>query len=278
MYPGYTVAGKTGTAQIPTTGKDAYTKGAYMASFVGFAPAVNPTLSMIVVLDRPTPIFGGTVAAPVFSQIKCELCAAPLRHSHHAAGRPPAGGGGAVADQLQQSSAGHHVSRYHRPGRWREARSSRAPLAVRANVRTVQMNLLFDDIEVIETAGDPAAGPMSAASPTTADGWSRATCSAACPACSATGTPSPPRRWSEGAVVGLLCEHLIPEASRSAGGADPRCSGDDPPRHGAAWRRPSNGYPARDLLMIGVTGTNGKTTVTQLWADLLRGVRVDRPT
>ncbi len=67
--PGYTVAGKTGTAQIPTTGKDSYVQGAYMASFVGFAPAANPTLSMIVVLDRPTPIFGGTVAAPVFSQI-----------------------------------------------------------------------------------------------------------------------------------------------------------------------------------------------------------------
>jgi cell division protein FtsI (penicillin-binding protein 3) len=69
MVPGYTVAGKTGTAQIPTQGKDSYVTGAYMASFVGFAPAVNPTLSIIVVLDRPTPIFGGTVAAPVFSQI-----------------------------------------------------------------------------------------------------------------------------------------------------------------------------------------------------------------
>ena len=69
VIPGYTVAGKTGTAQIPTKGKDSYTVGAYMASFVGFAPAVNPTFSMIVVLDRPTPIFGGTVAAPVFSQI-----------------------------------------------------------------------------------------------------------------------------------------------------------------------------------------------------------------
>jgi cell division protein FtsI (penicillin-binding protein 3) len=67
--PGYTVAGKTGTAQIPTQGQDSYVDGAYMASFVGFAPAVNPTLSIIVVLDRPTPIFGGTVAAPVFSQI-----------------------------------------------------------------------------------------------------------------------------------------------------------------------------------------------------------------
>jgi cell division protein FtsI (penicillin-binding protein 3) len=67
--PGYTVAGKTGTAQIPTAGHDSYVPGAYMASFVGFAPAADPTLSMIVVLDRPTPIFGGTVAAPVFSQI-----------------------------------------------------------------------------------------------------------------------------------------------------------------------------------------------------------------
>jgi cell division protein FtsI (penicillin-binding protein 3) len=67
--PGYMVAGKTGTAQIPTQGQDSYVTGAYMASFVGFAPAVNPTLSIIVVLDRPTPIYGGTVAAPVFSQI-----------------------------------------------------------------------------------------------------------------------------------------------------------------------------------------------------------------
>jgi cell division protein FtsI (penicillin-binding protein 3) len=69
VVPGYTVAGKTGTAQIPQTGQDSYITGAYMASFVGFAPVQNPVLSAIVVLDRPTPIFGGTVAAPVFSQI-----------------------------------------------------------------------------------------------------------------------------------------------------------------------------------------------------------------
>ncbi len=69
FIPGYTVAGKTGTAQIPTTGKDSYTTGAYMATFVGLAPAKHPVFSAIVVLDHPTPIFGGTVAAPVFSQI-----------------------------------------------------------------------------------------------------------------------------------------------------------------------------------------------------------------
>jgi cell division protein FtsI (penicillin-binding protein 3) len=69
VVPGYAVAGKTGTSQIPTPGKDSYEAGAYMATFVGFAPANHPVLSAIIVLRRPTPIFGGTVAAPVFSQI-----------------------------------------------------------------------------------------------------------------------------------------------------------------------------------------------------------------
>jgi cell division protein FtsI (penicillin-binding protein 3) len=67
--PGYTVMGKTGTAQIPQAGEDAYVSGAYMASFVGAAPAPDPVLTTIVVLDQPTPIYGGTVSAPVFSQI-----------------------------------------------------------------------------------------------------------------------------------------------------------------------------------------------------------------
>jgi cell division protein FtsI (penicillin-binding protein 3) len=66
---GYTVAGKTGTAQIPNPNAPGYLAGAYMATFTGFAPAQNPALSAIVVLNRPTPIFGGTVAAPVFSKV-----------------------------------------------------------------------------------------------------------------------------------------------------------------------------------------------------------------
>ncbi len=69
VVPGYTVAGKTGTAQVPNAQGNGYVTGAYMASFVGYAPATHPVLSAIVVLNRPTPIFGGTVSAPVFSQI-----------------------------------------------------------------------------------------------------------------------------------------------------------------------------------------------------------------
>ena len=67
--PGYTVAGKTGTAQVPNLVTGGYIPGAYMATFAGFAPAEHPALSAIVVLNQPTPIYGGTVAAPVFSQI-----------------------------------------------------------------------------------------------------------------------------------------------------------------------------------------------------------------
>jgi cell division protein FtsI/penicillin-binding protein 2 len=66
---GYTVAGKTGTAQIPDPNHLGYISGAYVGSFAGFAPAENPVLSAVVVLDHPTPIYGGAVAAPVFSTI-----------------------------------------------------------------------------------------------------------------------------------------------------------------------------------------------------------------
>jgi cell division protein FtsI (penicillin-binding protein 3) len=65
---GYRVAGKTGTAARidPETGRYV----GYVASFVGFAPADNPQLVVLVTLDNPkSSIFGGTVAAPVFSKI-----------------------------------------------------------------------------------------------------------------------------------------------------------------------------------------------------------------
>jgi cell division protein FtsI (penicillin-binding protein 3) len=70
IIPGYSVAGKTGTATMPYPGKDQLLTGDYNASFVGFAPANNPVLSMIVVVERPeTTIFGGAVAAPIFQEV-----------------------------------------------------------------------------------------------------------------------------------------------------------------------------------------------------------------
>jgi cell division protein FtsI (penicillin-binding protein 3) len=70
QVPGYIVAGKTGTSQIPRPGSASYIAGAYNASFVGFAPADHPVLSMLVLVERPrTAIFGGTIAAPVFQRV-----------------------------------------------------------------------------------------------------------------------------------------------------------------------------------------------------------------
>lgn len=66
---GYEVAGKTGTAQKPSTEIRGYEPGAYMGVFAGFVPAEDPQLSAIVVLDEPHPYYGGVVAAPVFAEI-----------------------------------------------------------------------------------------------------------------------------------------------------------------------------------------------------------------
>jgi cell division protein FtsI/penicillin-binding protein 2 len=66
--PGYTLAGKTGTAQKVENGT--YSDTRYVASFVGFAPAANPKLLVAVVVDEPQYVHvGGQVAAPVFGQI-----------------------------------------------------------------------------------------------------------------------------------------------------------------------------------------------------------------
>jgi len=66
---GYTVAGKTGTAQKPDA-HGRYGKKKFMAVFAGMAPANNPRLVIAVVVDEPQKsIYGGQVAAPVFRKI-----------------------------------------------------------------------------------------------------------------------------------------------------------------------------------------------------------------
>lgn len=64
---GLPIAGKTGTARKVTDG--AY-RGGYRATFVGFFPADDPQVAMIVVMDEPkTSIYGGSVSAPVFQRV-----------------------------------------------------------------------------------------------------------------------------------------------------------------------------------------------------------------
>jgi cell division protein FtsI (penicillin-binding protein 3) len=69
--PGYQLAGKTGTASKVDSATGEYSKTAYVASFMGFAPASDPKLLCAVIVDEPQAgsIFGGTVAAPAFGEI-----------------------------------------------------------------------------------------------------------------------------------------------------------------------------------------------------------------
>jgi cell division protein FtsI/penicillin-binding protein 2 len=72
---GLSVAGKTGTAQIPSRGS--YLKGAYTTSFVGFVPADDPQLLVALALHRAPgeTTYGGNTAAPAFARIVRQITA-----------------------------------------------------------------------------------------------------------------------------------------------------------------------------------------------------------
>ncbi|BBB90778.1 penicillin-binding protein [Methylomusa anaerophila] len=71
---GYHFAGKTGTAEKLNPDGRGYMSGHYIASFAGFGPVEDPQLAAIIVLDDPSGIYyGGTIAAPVFSEIMSQL-------------------------------------------------------------------------------------------------------------------------------------------------------------------------------------------------------------
>lgn len=69
---GYRVAGKTGTSWKAAPG--GYSEDKYFSIFAGFAPASNPRLAAVVIIDEPTGdlYYGGDVAAPVFGDVMAE--------------------------------------------------------------------------------------------------------------------------------------------------------------------------------------------------------------
>lgn len=70
----YQVAGKTGTGQIFDFATGKYSNSAYVSLFVGYVPAENPKISILILLDQPKgSYYGGTVAAPVFKEIASKV-------------------------------------------------------------------------------------------------------------------------------------------------------------------------------------------------------------
>ena len=67
---GFEVAGKTGTAQKPEPSRKGYSATKRIASFIGFVPAENPKIVVLVLIDEPeVSVYGGVVAAPAFQNI-----------------------------------------------------------------------------------------------------------------------------------------------------------------------------------------------------------------
>lgn len=80
--PGYSVAGKTGTAQIPKPDGRGYLETAFNGSFAGFAPVDNPKFAMFVTLEEPQGVsFAESSAAPLWGQIAAYL----LKNHYHVA-------------------------------------------------------------------------------------------------------------------------------------------------------------------------------------------------
>ncbi len=92
--PGAVVAGKTGTAQKIDRNTGRYSRTKVVASFVGYVPAENPRLAILVLIDEPARFpWGGSVAAPAFREIAREILSyleIPPVHAPegHVAGRP----------------------------------------------------------------------------------------------------------------------------------------------------------------------------------------------
>jgi cell division protein FtsI (penicillin-binding protein 3) len=107
---GYSVAGKTGTAQKVTGGH--YDSSKWVSSFIGFAPAHAPRIALIVMVDEPQGVhLGGAVAAPVFKEIAEQA----LRYLHvspspeYLARKPPE-----IPDAVAENGTSHG-SRAARP-------------------------------------------------------------------------------------------------------------------------------------------------------------------
>ena len=194
---GYSVAGKTGTAQKPNERSRGYREGAYVASFAGYFPAEAPRLSVIVVLDEPqTSIYGGVVAAPLFAEV------ARWAGQHYRI--PPSAGSRVVLTPDSSTILSAEMRAVSRTGSWRAATIRRnalpaaASIAARPSGAAVPSSTILPATHPERTAATtvPVPGPApSSTAPTAPSSTAPPTsaASAVVPAASATATTTAPR-------------------------------------------------------------------------------------
>jgi cell division protein FtsI (penicillin-binding protein 3) len=140
---GYSVAGKTGTAQKidPATGR--YSTSQYIASFIGFAPINSPSITILVALDSAVGLHeGGQVAAPIFKRIAEQVL--PYMNVPHDIAVPPSLERAALRGKKGQSgSTGDEDLTDFAPSQLDAAASEETPplrpIAARDSAPTVQL-------------------------------------------------------------------------------------------------------------------------------------------
>ncbi|MCK7478900.1 MAG: penicillin-binding transpeptidase domain-containing protein [Candidatus Moduliflexus flocculans] len=106
------MAGKTGTAQKMDPVTKRYSRDRFISSFVGFVPAGDPRIAMIIIINEPRgQIYGGIVAAPVFRDIANEAlsCTEDSEGRFPGKGSPP--GLFKISAPISRAAASGHAMR-----------------------------------------------------------------------------------------------------------------------------------------------------------------------
>ena len=238
QIPGYQVAGKTGTAlkPAPTGG---YYSDRYVASFIGFLPAGDPRIVVAAILDEPATIYGGVAAAPLFQQVARYAIqrlgiptAPPSRFRHTCSGshdpERPANGG---AGKL----GGGDIRLP--PVAFVDLVAAVPGATIRGDGEVAVTDVAFDSREVTPGALFFCVPGLHV------DGHAFAS-----QALNAGAAALVVERWLDVEAP----QALVPSVRRAMG-----------PMSAVAF-----GHPASSMATVGVTGTNGKTTVTYLLASI----------
>ncbi|RRA50133.1 PASTA domain-containing protein [Acidipila sp. EB88] len=170
---GYSAAGKTGTAQKIDVRTHTYSRTAYVASFVGFAPVNDPAVTIAVIIDSPTVggHFGRLVSAPVFQELAQEV--------------------------LEYLGVPHDESLKTAPEMAKEKANSRPSAPEDLSGPVGDLNALFGDINDLP-ADDPLRKPAVLLSSAPAEDSAAAAAAAGTPADLRAGAPAPTQDRAEG--------------------------------------------------------------------------------